>query len=301
MRKLAIIAILGIWVCNTNNLHAQIFNQYNMYFEDLYTVNPAAANQNDFFRAGLNTNLANTGFYGSPKAMRLFISGPVNDNTGIGLRVVNDSRGAFNTNNVIGSYAYKIKLGSGEHVISMGLSAGVYWQSFDISSIDALFPDDDVLYSEYTNKKYFMNEIGIHYSWKDLNVGFSAPYVLQLYNQYMAYTSYNYAVPGVDGFNILPMVLYQYLPEMKSQVDAGVKFMYDIVWASFSYRTNNAILAAIGVNYNKYNIAYSFGFNNSQLTTIATGTHEIMLSYNFNIDFSSKKASYDKDKMPWQE
>ena len=97
------------------------------------------------------------------------------------------------------------------------------------------------------------------------------------------------------------MVLYQYLPELKSQVDAGIKFKYDIVWGSFTYRTNNAILAAVGVHYNNYQLAYSFGFNNSQLTTIGTGTHEIMFSYNFKIDFSSKKASFDKDKMPWQE
>lgn len=301
MRKISLIIILGVWICNSSNIHAQIFNQYNLYFENLYSINPAAANQHDFFMAGLNTNLANAGFSDSPKTIGLFVNGPVGENAGIGIRVINDSRGAFKTNNLIGSYAYKIKLGSGDHVISMGLSAGLYWQNFDLASISVLNPDDQALQPGYHNKKYFINEIGFDYRWNNLNVGFSAPYVLQLYNHYIAYTSYNYEVPGVEKFSIYPMVLYQYLPELKSQLDAGVKFKYDIVWGSFTYRTNNAILAAVGVNYDKYQLAYSFGFNNSLLSTISTGTHEIMFTYNFNMDFSSRKASYDKKKMPWKE
>jgi type IX secretion system PorP/SprF family membrane protein len=283
--------------------NAQVNNRYNLFYEELYAFNPAAANLSKNFSASLNANLLNAGagFGNTPRTISLFVNGPFNEKTGLGIRVVSSTRGAFNTNNVLGSYSYKIKLGSDDHFLNMGLSAGMYWQSFEIGQINATYMDDNALTSSYYNKKYFLNEIGILYKWHNLLAGFSAPYVIQLYNQYFAHVSYNYAVPGADGFEISPNILYQYLPEHIHQVDISLKLKYNFVWAGYTYKTNNSMLTALGIIYKRYALCYSYEFNNKAFSVISNSSHEVMLRYNFNMQLKSRKASYSKDKMPWEE
>jgi type IX secretion system PorP/SprF family membrane protein len=306
MKRMFIIAALAVIASCAffTRSSGQITNRFNLYYEDLYSINPAAAGEKDYFNASLNTNLSNTGFEGSPETIALLFSGPLNQKTGVGLQVIHDSRGAFKSTNVVGSYAYSLKLGSeGKHVLNLGLSAGFYWQNFNRGEIDAVDMDDEVLSpgSDYYKKSFFVNEVGALYSWKNLLVSVSAPYLAQLNNHYRAFATYGYQLPNMKKMKIYPQILYRHLPENVDQLDAGIKFKYNMVWASVGYRTDNSILSALGIYYKKYRFTYSYNFNNSPLAHISTGTHEIMLSYNFNLDLSKKKASYDKKTMPWEE
>lgn len=280
---------------------AQVYNRNNLYFEDYYIFNPAAALSSQNFRATFNTNLSNAGFQDAPQTFGVMLSGPFSEKMGGGLKVSSDTRGAFKNTKVLASYAYKVQFGETGHELRMGLSMGVFSQKFDVSGISAVDMQDKVLQSDYYNKSYFMNEVGFDYQWNDLNVGFSAPYVLQLYNHYIAYATYRYVIPTLTDLELYPILLYQHLPEYKNQLDAGFKAKYKYIWASFLYRTNNDMLASLGVQYNRYRLGYSFGFNNKEFSTVAVGTHEIMFSYDFNLSFTPRKASYNKDKMPWQE
>ncbi len=282
-------------------LKAQINTPYNLYFEELYVINPGAAINNDFYSASLMTHLANTGFENAPRTTALSLNGPITAKAGIGLRVINDARGAFSDNSILGSYAYKINLGSEGHLLNLGLSAGIYWQKFDVGTIDAIDMDDPVMEASYYNKKHFMNELGVFYRWNDLRAGVSAPYLAQLGHHYIAYADYHYLIPNLEELELFPMLLYQHLPEKAHQLDASLKVKYKPVWISYTYRTNNNMMFALGAEYKNYRIAYAFELNNDELSHIAAGSHEIMLSYRFNLDLSPKNASYKKDKMPWQE
>jgi len=299
MKKITTYIVLSFFLFSAGM--AQVYNRNNLYFEDYYIFNPASILSTQNFRATMNTNLSNAGFRDSPKNFNLMLGGQVSDKMGGGVKINSDIRGAFNNTKVLASYAYKIKLGETAHQLSMGLSLGVFSQRFNASDISATDMDDKVLQSDYYNKSYFMNEIGFDYHWNNLNVGLSAPYVLQLYNHYMAYATYQYTIPTFTDLKLYPVLLYQHLPEYKSQLDIGFKSQYKYVWASFLYRTNNDVLAGMGVHYSRYRLGYSFGFNNRVLSTIAMGTHEIMFSYDFNLSFKPRKASYDNEKMPWQE
>ena len=301
MRK--IIIVLGLCILSpfVFESHAQIYNQPDLYYENLYAISPAAANTDNYFYASLNTNLSNTGFKGAPKTMAFYINGPVNKKTGVGLQMIRDSRGAFISNNILGSYSYKIKFGpTGKHSINLGVSAGIYWQNFDRGEIDAVAMEDKALNSSYYKKSHFINEIGALYSWNNLTVTLSAPNAVQLNNHYEAYAMYKYQVPNMRDLHIYPHVFYRHLPENISQLDAGIRFKYKSVWTSFGYRTDNSFLGALGVYYKKYRLAYSFNYNNSALSNIATGTHEIMFTYNFNLDFLERRGSYNRKKMPWE-
>lgn len=300
-KSIILILFLGM-ICLASGLKAQIYNNNNLYYQDLYLINPAASNLDDEFQAGIISNFVNAGYEGAPTRVSLMVSGPFSDKVGVGLRLFNDSRGAFRTNNLVASYAYKIRLSEQDHSLSMGLSAGMYWQNFQVSQINAVQMDDPTLLNaDDYNRRHFVNEFGLLYQWKKLMVGFSAPYVVQLYNHYMAHASYTYEFPTVEGFALTPMVLYQYLPEKKSQVDGSLKFSYKPVWAAFTYRSNNNLLTAVGINYQKFELSYNYEINNKELSILSGSTHDIMLKYRFNLSFKSKSASYDKEKMPWQE
>jgi len=283
--------------------NAQVNNQYNLYYEDLYSINPSAIALRSSFSASMNTMLANAGFEGSPTLFNLAVGGGLAGNMGIGTRFHANRQGGFQANSWLASYGYRLKLGESGHFLAMGLSAGIYWQNFNPANIEAVRLDDPVLESSYYRKQHFMNELGITYRWNDLTVGFSAPFVVQLYNHYMGHVSYAYDIPTVEGLAVQPFVLYQYLPEGTSQVDASVKVSYKNLWTAIGYRSNNNVLAALGVHYRNYRLAYSYEFNNQELSHIASSTHEIMFTYDFSLDleFEKKRASYDKEQLPWQE
>jgi|SRR6056297_2558256 len=283
--------------------NAQVNNQYNLYYEDLYSINPSAIALRSSFSASMNTMISNAGFEGSPTLFNLAVGGGLAGNMGIGTRFHTNRQGGFQANSWLASYGYRLKLGESGHFLAMGLSAGIYWQNFNPANIEAVRLDDPVLESSYYRKQHFMNELGITYRWNDLTVGFSAPFVVQLYNHYMGHVSYAYDIPTVEGLAVQPFVLYQYLPEGTSQVDASVKVSYKNLWTAIGYRSNNNVLAALGVHYRDYRLAYSYEFNNQELSHIASSTHEIMFTYDFSLDleFEKKRASYDKEQLPWQE
>lgn len=299
MKKIFILNI--IITITATGLLAQIYNRNNLFYTDLYSLNTAAVHVDTSWSANLYSNFANVGFEGSPNTFSIMAHGPINETTGVGIRVFNDARGAFRTNSFLLSYAHKLRFNEEGHNLSLGLSAGMYMQNFQIGEITAVnMNDPGLLNNDYENKGKFVNEFSALYRNKNLTIGFSAPYVVQLYNHYIGHVSYFYDLPSAEGFSITPMLLYQYLPEGISQLDAIAKFQYKPAWLAFTYRSNNNFLTAVGFQYRKYELAYSFEVNHQPLSAISGSTHEIMLRYHFNIDFTRKKPSYNKDVMPWQ-
>ncbi len=302
MKKINIIILIVIGLSISGSIQAQIYSNNNLYFADLYSFNPAAAQFKTEMNVALNTNISNAGFEGAPSKVMLMVNGPFSDKVGLGLRLFKDTRGAFNTSSVLASYAYKIKLAPEDNTLALGLSAGIYMQNFDVSEINVLnYNDQNLIDAGDYRKRHFVNEFGALYKWKKLTIGFAAPYVVQLYNHYIGYLSYDYDLPSLVDFTITPMVLLQHLPEGNNQIDGGLKFKYKPAWIAFTYRSNKNFLTGLGFSYNKFDLAYSFEINNKELSNLSGSTHEIMLQYHFNLQFKSRKPSYDKENMPWEE
>ena len=59
-----------------------------------------------------------------------------------------------------------------------------------------------------------------------------------------------------------------------------VRFKEDY-WAGLSYRTNDAIILMMGLNYDKYCFAYAFDFTLTDIRKQSFGTHEITLAVKF--------------------
>jgi len=162
--------------------------------------------------------------------------------------------------------------------------------------VDVFDTEDPLLQNGDYRKNTLMNEVGIHYNWKDLEVGAVGSYLLQSHNHIMTYAAYTYAIPGVDKLYVVPNVLYQYLPEYENQLHAALKIGYDMFWAAYSYVTNKDMMAAAGVSYFNFDLGYAYKFSNAEMARIASFSNQIFLRYNFQRDNNRAQGQ----PAPWE-
>ncbi len=280
------------------SLRAQIPLTHNLYYENGYTINPAAVFQNKLLTASFNSRQTYAGFEDAPQTSSLFLSGPFSEKVGLGLTAINTRQGIFKVNNFKGTYAYKLKLGE-RHFLGMGLSMGLSWERTATEEIAALHPDDPLLRDpSYNDRKIFINELGLLYRLKRLQVGLSTPYIVQ--SEYQHYYAYASMLLGAEepakGFSISPMLLFQRLPIRGNQLDAGLKIRYKPVWTAATMRSNGNIFLALGTEFHRFKVAYSYEFNNQSLANIADSNQEIRVAWSFNLKTKPKTEEETPDE-----
>ena len=291
MKRISTIIIIML-LSQVYALYAQIPVNHNLYYENVYTINPAGIFQDDYFSASLSSNRSFVGFENAPATNGVYLHGPVSEKVGLGLSVINSKLGIFDLNNFTGSYAYRLKF-SEDHYLTMGLSMGLSWQKVDYAQIDAISMDDPMLIgATYSDKKHFINELGFLYQLKGLEIGLSAPYIVQpSYQQFYGYGSYD--IGSKEGLVVTPLIFYQYLPIGASQVDMSLRLRYKPMWTSVTYRSNGNIFLAMGAAFDKFKIAYSYEINNELLARIGQSSQELMVAYTFNFISKNKEIKQD--------
>lgn len=282
-------------------LNGQIVSNNNLWHQDYYQLSPAFAGFRENFYASLNTNQSHVGFDNALETYRLAISGQTSDKVGIGAKFMYDRRGAFTANSFTGSYSYGIRFGGGQHQLRFGLSAGIYWQDFQVAGLNADLMDPVLQDGDELNETAFQADLGAWYSWRDAWVGISAPYLGQLFNHYLAVAGYNYRLLEAPALILYPSVLYQYLPDNTHQVDGTLKVGYEFAWISGTYRSNKNIVAAVGVSAYNFDLCYAYEFNRGDLNIISNTTQEIMLAYRFSFNMPGPRKSFEADKVPWEQ
>ncbi len=279
----------------TGALYAQVYTTPNIYFEEWYQVNSAAANLDGRTSVMASSNISSSGIEGAPLSNGILFRTGITGDMGAGLRLNRDERGNFRTTSMVASYAYRVQVLS-EHKIHFGLSLGVNSQNFDLSNTDVFDTEDPLLQADDSRKNLLMNEVGVHYRWNALQAGVAANYLVQKYNHFMGYATYSYPIPGVEKLYVSPYLLYQQLPEITGQLDLSLKVGYDMFWCSYSYKTNRDMVAAFGVSYFNFDLAYGYKFNRSELASVVSCANQIILRYNFRESGGGKA-----DKKPWEQ
>jgi type IX secretion system PorP/SprF family membrane protein len=66
------------------------------------------------------------------------------------------------------------------------------------------------------------------------------------------------------------------------QLDLTARIFYkDDYWVGLSYRTNDAIIALLGLKYDRFYFAYAFDFTLTEIRQQSFGTHELTLAVKF--------------------
>jgi len=264
-------------------LNAQQSTSLNLYAQNMFLYNPAAAGFNTNFHAFMHHVSSTAEFEDAAQNLVFGAHGSVAENMGIGALVTANSYGLFENQQALFAYSYRIKLGE-KNALRFGISAGAQ-KSFLNSSKLVVFDNGDAnLLPELYTKAGFFTGFGLNLTFQNINLDLSAP------NLYDTQTQQTLEVmAGGLSYNLLAMnksLLVQ--PSVFVKMDKNSPMILDgyllvsfkqMVWTQAGYRHNRGIMAGMGIAIKGMGIAYAYGFNTGVLSQLAGGSHEIMVSF----------------------
>ena len=222
---------------------------------------------------------------------------------GIGGGITLDEAGFLKRFSAQLSYAYKIKLGTNNHNLRLGLSGGIYQITLDATQATVQDNSDDVLGGGPQSGTTFDTEFGIFYNYQGFQLSVSVPQVFEnrtdfnlqdldngLGNQrhFVAYSSYNWKLN--DKWKLEPSVLFKNANTDLNQLDFNALVTYNqLISVGGGYRTNVGPLARLGINIKDlFVLGYAYEFPVSNIASFSTGSHEILLAIRFCKDQPKK-------------
>lgn len=222
--------------------------------------------------------------------------------SGFGLNFINDKAGMEKMQ--IGKLMYAFHLIINENsYLSMGLGAGICYQSIDYSKQNAKDPGDPNLTWERVSKYNPDFDLGVEYNVERLKVGVSVTHINRLpandnpQSTAMHFYGYiRYDIPLNDDWTIKPSVFSQ-ISKKAVQFEGGSLVNYkQMVWAGAFFRMDKranpeSLVFMLGVNIANYvKIGYSYDKNIGYIGGYTGGTHEVFL--NVQLPHQQTRAKY---------
>jgi type IX secretion system PorP/SprF family membrane protein len=288
---------------------------YSQYLFNKFLINPAVAGSDGYTSFSFTAREQWVGYYGAPQTFS--VSGqtrflkrsyilkqtrvkkqvyrPKSDgHVGVGGFVFSDKNGLVKRTGFQASYAYHIWLQNATQ-LSMGLAFTGY--HFGI--------DNDQLNFENSNEPWLTNDLrkgifipdasfGIYLLNPKFSFGFSADQLFQAairigdqaYEKFRMsrhiYIFGSYSYEPNTYVELQPSFLFRMSEQLKPQADIGLNYIYrKSFWAGLSFRTSGALIANLGVKYQKLWFGYSFDFTMQEIQQITYGTHELTVALKF--------------------
>ncbi len=250
----------------------------------MYNVNPAYTGKDEGFNIVMAAQTQNKGVSYANKNYMLGMHGRVSKKQALGIKIISDTRGAFQVLKADLSYAYFAKI-SKDMKLTLGLSAGLLKNSLLMNRIDnfqSLDPTDPTLTKSYYNTNQFAAGAGILYTFKGLEVSFSMPHIILTNQAVSGYVNAAvfYTIKASDDFKLTPWICYQNIPVTKNVSSLFLKGTYkDMLWLQVGYQTNRSFAAMFGVNIEHLSIGYGYQSSNRQFGTVTSGLHQITFGF----------------------
>ena len=217
---------------------------------------------------------------------------------GLGGYVFSDNNGIMRRTGGQAAYAYHIPMGSTQGVpnsLSFGLALTAY--QYAINTNGAIYNHDDPLLRTYDRSVFIPDfNFGASYTTSKYYVGFAMTNLLRGSLIFADTSSVNRNELGhyflTGGIKIPLNADWKLEPSafIKSsdmffkaiQMDLTSRVYYkDDYWAGLSYRTNDALIAMLGLKYERFYFAYAFDFALTDIRTQTLGGHELTLAVKF--------------------
>lgn len=291
--------LIFILIVSQYSVSAQDFSSFYSYMLNRVNINPALAGNTNAIEGIMDYRSQYNGIAGGPRNLMFALHSPIGPNQGAGMKVIQDSRGAFGVTRVDGMYSHRFYVDSNLSV-RFGLSVGFisrHLNTSNIASASNMFDlSDPTLTSPVYNYTRFIAGFGMLVNYKQLEFGFSAPQIIENSNsiaQYLVGTvSYKYKFAS-SKLALQPFLIYQNLPVTKNLLDVAVRATWDekLVFMG-GYANNNTLKASVGLQFNGFGVAYMYEHPMGYRKQLSTGTHEIMI--NVSIQKKARKASSSK-------
>lgn len=279
------------------DLFAQQDPQYSQYMFNQLAINPAYAGAKEAISTTMFLRKQWSGFEngGEPKTESITIHSPMRKRkVALGFAITGDQIGPKNTIGILGSYAYRIKLGKGK--LSMGLRLGVY--RYNWGSIN--FKDEADPYNQGRIQQTSITptaDAGIYYYTNTTYAGLSMTHLDRgrltrpIQDTTDSRLAFHAFLTGGKAWELSeklifnPSFMIKVAENTPTAVDLNLSFLLQKrLWMGLSLRSNYAFVVYTQVYINdKFKIGYAFDFGASRLVRQFGGTHEIMLSYDFKI------------------
>lgn len=298
MKKLIILLSL-LLACYYST--AQQLPLYSQYLHNSYVLNPAIGGITDYHPFVLGYRSQWGGMSEAPKTQTLSFHKAQNEKVGWGMILYNDNTGgAIKHTGTMLSYSYRMPLANGK--LSMGLAANINQFSFDNEGLN---PDDeDPLLQGGVEKSIVPDaNFGMCYYTDNFYVGASVPNLIQskislnsssenhLVRHYFLNTGYRLDMGNIQ---LEPSVLFKSIITTGVQMDVNLKATFsELIWAGFSYRNQDALVAMLGLDYKQYFVGYSYDYAISDIGMHSVGSHEVYVGYKLN--FNKEEAIADED------
>jgi type IX secretion system PorP/SprF family membrane protein len=288
MKTFKLIIIGSLLLLSGSVSSQELANGYYNYVMNRFNLNPAFAGNSGKMSAMLNTKTAQSGFDNAPRNTFLGFHAPINQQQAVGLRMVLDKRGGFEVAKYDAVYSYEVKINDVSD-LRFGMSAGIVRRMLNSNSLknqEFLNQADPNLASGYFDETNSIIGIGLLYDYKNFQVGFSAPNLVEgsedISNFLVGTFGYKHLIKN-SKFTLSPLLIYQNLPVIDNQFDALVKVDYsEKIWFQAGYQSTNNLNFGLGFDLGPFGVGYSYEMNNSELNNIASGSNEIVITIGFD-------------------
>ncbi len=209
---------------------------------------------------------------------------------GLGAYIVNDVNANVARTGVSFTYAYHIFMNNQQ--LSFGLAVKAFQYRIYTESLSFGVAGDPVLNGNFSSVAYSPDaDFGVMFRSFKYFVGFSVSNLLQTSvligsNELPDFKTFRhywlmggYRFPLTQDLELEPGVLLKTTENWNPQGDLSLKLYFsDLYWGGISYRTNNSIIALLGIRVDRIYFGYSFDLSLSELARFNYGTHEISLS-----------------------
>jgi type IX secretion system PorP/SprF family membrane protein len=288
------------------NVAAQQEPMVSQYMFNGLFLNPAYAGSQECISTTMLFRKQWVKFEGSPYTFTAAADMALVDNSmGVGLVISNDNIGVSNQTDIVGNYAYNIKLGGGK--LAFGLKAGMSIYSAQVSELTTWDQADPMFGSNIQGQVIPKFGFGMYYHQKGKwYAGFSIPTLLA-YEKGMGFslnidnTSFmrrhylltgGYVFPAGEKVKLKPEVLFKYIPGAPFQADVNFSALFmDAIWVGTSFRSGDAMVALLSYQAsNNFRIGYSYDITFSKMRNFSAGSHEIMIGYDFGKEDVKEKT-----------
>jgi len=270
-----------------------------MFVFNKLQYNPAYAGSADALNVGAHYRHQWQGLEGAPKTITAFAHTPIlNGRSGVGLSVISDEIGIFNTTYTKMDYAYRIVF-KNESKLSLGLSTQFDFTRFDwtkaelIDNIDSAIP-----FGEPANNTFNVGA-GIYYSSDNFYIGASAPTLLRNAITSTAYSGFGelkdlrayYLMGGIifkinPKMHLRPSLLVSYVKNAPNEIDFNLSLLFlESFWIGASYRLNESADAFVQFPISQQlKVAVGVDYALTELNSFTKGSFEVMAEYLFKYD-----------------
>jgi type IX secretion system PorP/SprF family membrane protein len=286
---------------------------YSQYMYNPFLYNPGFTGLDENTKAFLVHRNQWKDMPGSPTTNVLSVDGnfPDNDKIGLGFFVYQDVTDIIERMGLGASYSYRIDINA-DHKIHAGVNFGVVDQNIDFSRAVIKDKNDPFLFNDRRRKVGVDANLGLAYLWKDLRVGVSVPQLIgqeikyissgsnafyQLRRHLVGSANYSFFISESNLIKCIPGFLVRYSAGAPLQYDVYANLDWkDFIRGGFTYRSNYAVGAHVGVKINKsISAGYYYDYIIGKIGSYSGGGHEIMLGYTFGAKRSApKEDSYEK-------